>query len=117
MKRLLYIFFIVLLCGLFSCAREELVVPGYEGVSASLIKDLGLDEPEMPVRLGFDLPGEKITYSTKASVVGGEENTSNFIQNLYLICFTKEGIYLGFISRSRILAAYRDELKMITVED
>ena len=30
---------------------------------------------------------------------------------------TKEGIYLGFISRSRILAAYRDELKMITVED
>ncbi len=30
---------------------------------------------------------------------------------------TKQGIYLGFISRSRILAAYRDELKMITVED
>lgn len=96
MKRILYIFFIVLLCGLLSCAREELVVPGYEGISASLIKELGLDEPEMPVRLGFDLPGEKITYSTKASVVGGNEDPSDFIQNLYLICFTKEGIYLGW---------------------
>ena len=102
MKRLVYIFFIVLLCGLFSCAREELVVPGYEGISASLVKELGLNEPEMPVRLGFDLPGEKITYSTKASVVGGEENTSNFIQNLYLICFTKEGIYLGWRKASLI---------------
>ena len=30
---------------------------------------------------------------------------------------THEGIYLGFISRSRILAAYREELKKITAED
>lgn len=30
---------------------------------------------------------------------------------------TREGIYLGFISRSRILAAYREELKLITAED
>jgi CIC family chloride channel protein len=30
---------------------------------------------------------------------------------------TREGIYLGFISRSRILAAYREELKKITSED
>jgi CIC family chloride channel protein len=30
---------------------------------------------------------------------------------------TREGIYLGFISRSRILAAYREELKKITAED
>ncbi len=102
MKRLLYIFFIVLLCGLFSCAREELVVPGNEGVSASLVKELGLDEPEMPVRLGFDLPGEKNTYSTKASVVGGDEDPSDFIKTLYLICFTKEGIYLGWRKASLI---------------
>jgi len=30
---------------------------------------------------------------------------------------TREGIYLGFISKSRILAAYREELKLITTED
>ena len=30
---------------------------------------------------------------------------------------TRERIYLGFISRSRILAAYREELKLITSED
>ena len=30
---------------------------------------------------------------------------------------THEGIYLGFISRSRLLAAYREELKQITAED
>ena len=30
---------------------------------------------------------------------------------------TREGIYLGFISRSRLLAAYREELKRITAED
>lgn len=30
---------------------------------------------------------------------------------------THEGIYLGFISRSRLLAAYREELKRITAED
>ena len=30
---------------------------------------------------------------------------------------THERIYLGFISRSRILAAYREELKLITSED
>jgi CIC family chloride channel protein len=30
---------------------------------------------------------------------------------------TREGVYLGFISKSRILAAYREELKLITTED
>ncbi|MBQ6015254.1 MAG: chloride channel protein [Bacteroidales bacterium] len=30
---------------------------------------------------------------------------------------THEGVYLGFISRSRLLAAYREELKQITAED
>ena len=103
MKRFSYILAILAVFGLSSCMKEaETVIPGYEGVSASLIKELGLDEPEMPVRLGFDLPGEKITYSTKASVVGGDEDPSDFIQNLYLICFTKEGIYLGWRKASLI---------------
>ena len=103
MKRLSYIFAAAILwCGLFSCAREEVVIPGYEGVSASLVKELGLDEPEMPVRLGFDLPGEKITFSTKASVVGGNEDPSDFIKTLHLVCFTKEGIYLGWRKASLI---------------
>ena len=70
------------------------MIPGYEGVSASLIKELGLDEPEMPVRLGFALPGEKINFSTKASVVGGDEDPGDYVKTLYLVCFTREGIYL-----------------------
>lgn len=104
MKRLSYIFAAAILwCGLFSCAREdEAVIPGYEGVSASLIKELGLDEPEMPVRIGFDLPGEKISYATKASVVGGDEDPGDFIKTLHLVCFTREGIYLGWRRASLI---------------
>ena len=104
MKRLSYIFAAAILgWGLFSCAREEeAVIPGYEGVSASLIKELGLDEPEMPVRIGFDLPGEKISYATKASVVGGDEDPGDFIKTLHLVCFTREGIYLGWRRASLI---------------
>lgn len=104
MKRLSYIFAAAILgLGLFSCAREEeAVIPGYEGVSASLIKELGLDEPEMPVRIGFDLPGEKISYATKASVVGGDEDPGDFIKTLHLVCFTREGIYLGWRRASLI---------------
>ncbi|MBQ9410947.1 MAG: hypothetical protein IJU21_05000, partial [Bacteroidales bacterium] len=64
MKRFSYIIAILAVFGLSSCMKEaETVIPGYEGVSASLIKELGLDEPEMPVRLGFALPGEKINFS------------------------------------------------------
>lgn len=97
MKRLWYIFAILLWCGLWSCAREEIVIPGYEGLSASLVKDLGLDEPEMPVRLSFDLPYEDpIDPETKASIVGGTEDPAEYIKSLHLVCFTKEGIYLGW---------------------
>ena len=104
MKRLSYIYAAVILwCGFFSCSREEeAVIPGYEGVPTSLIKELGLDEPEMPVRIGFDLPGEKITYTTKASLVGGDEDSNDFIKTLHLVCFTREGIYLGWRSASLI---------------
>ena len=34
-----------------------------------------------------------------------------------LPAITRDGVYLGFVSRSRILAAYREELKLITSED
>ncbi|MBR1887500.1 MAG: hypothetical protein IJ813_03435 [Bacteroidales bacterium] len=95
MKRFSYILAIFAVVGLASCMREE-AVSGYKGVSASLVKELGLDEPDMPVRLGFDLPGEKISFSTKASVVGGTEDPSDYIKTLYLVCFTREGIYLGW---------------------
>ena len=97
MKRIRYISAILLWCGLWSCAREEIVIPGYEDVPASLIKELGLDLPEMPVRLGFDLPYEDpIVHETKASIVGGGEDPDEYIKSLHLVCFTKEGIYLGW---------------------
>lgn len=97
MKRLSYILVLTLVCCLCGCSQREMEYPGYEGVPAQLVRDLGLDEPEMPVRLGFDLPGEKpVDPKTRASVVGGDENSSNYIQSLYLVCFTREGIYLGW---------------------
>lgn len=103
MKRLSHIFAIFSLIGLLSsCMKEEVVIPGYEGVSASIIKELGLDEPEMPVRLGFALPGEKISFSTKASVVGGNEDPADYVKTLYLVCFTREGIYLGWRKASLV---------------
>lgn len=97
MKRLSYILLLMLVCGLWSCTPRELEYPGLEGVPAKLVRELGLDEPEMQVRIGFDLPGESpVSPSTKASVVGGEEDPNNYIETLHLVCFTKEGIYLGW---------------------
>ena len=97
MKRLTYIFILALVCGLSGCSPREIEYPGYEGVPARLVRELGLDEPEMPVRIGFDLPGEAPAGpATKASVVGGDEDSSNYIETLHLVCFTKEGIYLGW---------------------
>ena len=97
MKRLSYILILTLVCGLWGCSPREIEYPGYEGVPAQLVRELGLDEPEMPVRIGFDLPGETPSGpATKASVVGGEEDPTDYIKTLHLICFTKEGIYLGW---------------------
>ena len=100
MKRMLFISALLLVAAV-SCRREA-PYPGYENLSPELVRELGLDEPEMPVRIGFDLPGEKITYDTKASVVGGIEDPSNYIETLHLVCFTKEGIYLGWRQASLI---------------
>lgn len=96
MKRLSLISLLVLSCCFVSCMREELHVPSFAGVSPELVKELGLDEPEMPVRIGFDLPGEAEDPSTKASIVGGDEDQNDLVKTLYLICFTREGIYLGW---------------------
>ena len=86
-----------MLAGLLSCTPGEFERPGLEGVSPELVRDLGLDEPEMPVRLGFDLPGESAEAPhTKESIVGGIEDVSDYIKTLHLVCFTKEGIYLGW---------------------
>ena len=86
MKRLSYILLLMLVCGLWSCTPRELEYPGLEGVPAKLVRELGLDEPEMPVRIGFDLPGESAARpATKASVVGGEEDTNNYIQEECLV--------------------------------
>lgn len=104
MKRLSYILAIILACGLLGCTQREIeYYPGYEGVSPQLVRELGLDEPEMPVRIGFLLPGEKpVDPSTRASIVGGEEDPADYIKTLHLVCFTKEGIYLGWRPASLI---------------
>lgn len=90
MKRLFSIWILVAAAlALFSCAQEPL--------PQTLVTDLGLDEPEMPVRIGFDLPYEKpLEAGTRASIVGGEEDPDEYVKNLYMICFTHDGIYLGW---------------------
>lgn len=99
MKRILCIG--VLFIAALSCSREA-PYPGYEGLSPDLVRELGLDEPEMPVRIGFALSGEQISYGTKASVVGGDEDPTDYVQTLHMACFTKEGIYLGWRQASLI---------------
>ena len=98
MKHCRYILAVAtILGGLLSCSPREIELPGYEGVSPELVHELGLDEPEMPVRIGFVLPGEDPSDpSTKASVVGGNEDKTDYIKTLHLVCFTREGIYLGW---------------------
>ena len=50
------------------------------------------DDGEMPVRIGYSLfEGEK-AEETRASIVGGEEYTGNYITDMWLLCFTQEGI-------------------------
>lgn len=72
---------------LLSCAKEAADVPSTAFV--------GEDTP-MQVRIGFDLPGEYGEPATRASVVGGHEYSPNLVQRLFMLCFTKEGIYLGY---------------------
>ncbi len=51
---------------------------------------------DIPFRLGFNLIGEKPAAKTKASIVGGDEDATDYVKNLYMLCFTVEGIYLGY---------------------
>jgi len=96
MRRLGYIFAVLMLLATVSC-QKEVLYPQYPGVSAELIHELGLDEPEMPVRLGFDLQEDVSTEpGTRASLVSGTEDPDEFIKDMYMVCFTKEGIYLGW---------------------
>ena len=90
MKRFFHILILAAAAlALFSCTQEPL--------PQSLVKELGLDEPEMPVRIGFDLPYEKpLDPETRASIVGGIEDPSEYVKNLFMICFTHDGIYLGW---------------------
>ena len=103
MKRICFISLVCMLgVVLYSCSTREVMLSPSGGIAPELVKELGLDEPEIPFRLGFDLPGEKISYSTKASMVGGTEDPTDFIKTLHLVCFTKEGIYLGWRQASLI---------------
>ena len=94
MKRALHLFLsVLLLIGIAaSCAID--LTPEVKWTEQELA--LGLDEPEIPVCIGYDLPCEDIVDpATKASVVGGEEDPAEYVKTLYMVCFTKEGIYLG----------------------
>lgn len=94
MRRLLYSLLTLMMLGsLFvSCAID--VTPDVQWTA--LERELGLDQPEIPVLLGYDMPFEDMsTPTTKVSVVGGAEDPTEYVKNLHMVCFTKEGIYLG----------------------
>ena len=85
MKRNAGILLMTALLLVFSCAKENQgpSVPGVPGVP----------EGDIPVRIGYSYDGQGLP--TKVSVVGGEES-GNWVKDLWMLCFTKEGIYLGY---------------------
>ena len=80
--------FIGLLAG---CSEKNLDTPEELEVDPSVLLNAG----EMPFRLGFNLVGEKPAPKSKVSIVGGDEDPSDFVKTITMLCFTKEGIYLG----------------------
>ena len=64
------------------------------------------DGCDMAVRIGYNLferPTENglstnrdASLQTRASIIGGDEDANNYINQLWMLCFTKEGIYLGY---------------------
>lgn len=81
--------FIGLLAG---CSEKNLDTPEELEVDPSVLLNAG----EMPFRLGFNLVGEKPAPKSKVSIVGGDEDPSDFVKTITMLCFTKEGIYLGY---------------------
>ncbi len=94
MKRAIYLLggLVIWSVLLTSCAIDLSPEPKW----TDLELELGLDQPEIPVCLGYDMPFESaIDPTTKSSVVGGVEESSEYVKTLHMVCFTKEGIYLG----------------------
>lgn len=69
---------------------------------------------DMAVRLGYALFESEKTQGTRASIVGGDENPSNYIHDMWLLCFTHEGIYLG--SRKVTLIGAEQHLDDVEVD-
>ena len=96
MKRYLK-YIVVLTVALFTgllagCSEKELNAPEVPEADPSVL----LSGKDMPMRLGFNLVGEKPNAKTKASIVGGDEDPTDFVKTITMLCFTKEGIYLGY---------------------
>jgi len=94
MKRYIGFLLIMLLVagGLCSCSEKTLNGVEIEEVDPNVL----LNGKDIPVRIGVDLSGEQPNAKTKASIVGGVEDTTNYVKNLTMLCFTVEGIYLGY---------------------
>lgn len=89
----LEIFTVALYLGLLAgCSEKNLDSPAEPVADPSVLLNAG----EMPFRLGFNLVGEKASPKSKASIVGGDEDTGDFVKTITMLCFTKEGIYLGY---------------------
>ncbi len=80
------------------CTGEEELAELLPPVPTAPTAD-GEEDGEVQVRIGFDLPGEEPLSSdaaTRASVVGGTEDNTEYVKTLYMVCFTRDGIYLGY---------------------
>jgi len=107
------IYIIAMLLSFTACSDDNFFFE--EGEALKEVKPVVIpeeDEEEMPVRIGFladvDATDLAVTRAlreaqTRQSVVGGNEGTlnsttnkTNLITTLYMLCFTKEGIYLGY---------------------
>ncbi len=95
MKREFHIVLVAatILLALSGCSSEEICQPDPVSVES---------EAEIPVRLGFSMDDSAGGPLTKASIIGGEEGfvnpqtgAVNLINDIKMLCFTSEGIYLG----------------------
>ena len=90
---------LILFAGIFLSAGSDTLLTDspYYNIVAKESLELVTDE-DIPVCLAFDMLQDDVVTITRASVVGGNEKTdgSNYITKMDMLCFTEEGIYLGY---------------------
>lgn len=79
-----------------ACSDTLLTDSPFAKPIAKVPVELVSSDEEIPVHIGYSLFEDMIETTTRASVVGGDEYTPDYVQNMFMLCFTEDGIYLGY---------------------